>query len=223
MNKFSKCKQCGKELPIESFRKYYNGSNNHYKYCKTCEQLNTKEKNLRRKKANKGLNDEQEKELTSIYKLWDAQRALGLKPPKIKSSSQKISELIVSELETMTNKYLKVQELNKTYGYKVPYDLCLWLIDDLVNEPDYYLNNVYDNLVDTYKPVKCISDETHLPVYDDTHAAVLSDILDRFYKYDDDYDYESEDDNGDDSNDTADNTSSTSAADDASKDDGIQL
>ena len=54
-------------------------------------------------------------------------------------------------------------------------------------EPDYYLDEVYEQLRSKYRPVLRIDTATMLPVYDETHAEVLERILERFNDYEDNY------------------------------------
>ena len=73
------CSRCGKSLPIEMFRKYYNGGDSHYSYCKDCEAIEARRKYL----VGRGdaLTDTQRDELDKITKLYELRATKGLKVP----------------------------------------------------------------------------------------------------------------------------------------------
>lgn len=181
------CKQCGEHKPIEQFRKYYGGRKGHYTICKTCEKINSRAKYLRRK--GECMNWDEEAELAKIEQLYDAQRAAGLQPP----SDHMGRKVPLSEsLDDMISKYQQqaagvkqvVQAITVT---NIPADLGKWLTETLTEEPEYYQEEVYEQLKAKYRPKIKIDPDTMLPVYDDTYKPVLDKILERFDAYEDEY------------------------------------
>ena len=168
------CKQCGEIKPIEQFRKYYGGRQGTYTMCKACERINSRAKYLERK--GDALNDVEREELDKIYQLYEAQRACGLNPPKSVIGKQ---IALVDTLDDLISKYS-----NKPA--EVP-ELSQWLTCELTEEPEYYLDEVYEDLNKRYRPVKRIDPDTLLPVYDDTNKEILDKILERFTNYEDEY------------------------------------
>jgi len=70
---------------------------------------------------------------------------------------------------------------------EAPLDLVQWLVNDLVDEPDFYLEEVYEVLEKKYRPQLRIDQDSMMPVYDDTYRDILLKILDRFNAYEDAY------------------------------------
>lgn len=179
------CKQCGELKPIEQFRKYYGGRKGHYNTCKVCEKINARAKYLRSK--GESMDYSEEAELQKIEKLYEVQRAAGLQPP----SSGERSKPLVDSLDDMIAKYQSDKpniipvETNKVVT--VPADLQLWLRCELTEEPDYYLEEVYEELKAKYRPQLRIDTATLQPVHDDTYKMVLDEILERFYRYEENY------------------------------------
>ena len=68
-----------------------------------------------------------------------------------------------------------------------PPELLRWLTEELTEDPDYYLNDIYDGLKETYRPILRIDERAMMPVYDENYSGILDKILERFYKYEDDY------------------------------------
>lgn len=177
------CKQCGFTKPIEQFRKYYGGRKGNYNTCKTCERINSRVKYLSTKDQD-DRTDEETEELEQLYVLWDTQRASGLQPP-----TQRVSGKTPST---------KIQELIDSYGGAaikrptvdspaIPRELQIWLTCELTDEPDYYLDEVYERLREAFRPVLHIDTSTMLPMYDETYKSVLDIVLDRFNSYEDSY------------------------------------
>lgn len=181
------CKQCGEHKPIEQFRKYYGGRKGHYTTCKTCEKINSRAKYLRRK--GECMNWTEEAELMKIEQLYEAQRAAGLQPP----SDHMGRRVPLSEsLDDMISKYQQqaqiVQEVVQAEGTpNVPAALSKWLTEPLTEEPEYYQDEVYEQLKKEFRPTIKIDTDTMLPVYDDTYKPVLDKILERFDAYEDEY------------------------------------
>jgi len=161
-----KCKQCGGIKPLDQYRKYYGGRQGTYNTCRDCESINSRVKYLKRKAE---LTPDEDNELTQIYDLWDAQRLVGLKPP---NSRRPVSDLVVDMLAD-------VQERLNT----VPPELQEWLDCGLNEDPDYYLDEVYDRLMEKYRPVLSIDQDTMVRTYDDTYKEVLDQIQARFENY----------------------------------------
>lgn len=184
------CRQCGELKPITQFRKYYGGRKGTYKMCKACERINSREKYLRAKGDE--LNWEEEAELDKIHELYECQRRMGLQPP----TKQERRATIADELDGMLDKYrgmaAKVTEAaQSTAGVNLlidaPSDLIKWLTEPLTQEPDYYMDDVYEKLVDTYRPCIGIDNEKMMPVYDEKYKVILDHILERFTDYEDTY------------------------------------
>lgn len=184
------CKQCGEIKPLTQFRKYYGGRKGTYKVCKSCERINSREKYLRAK--GECMNWDEEAELDKIHELYALQRRMGLQPP----TRQERSVTIKDELDGMLSKYqgmaAQVAEATQKYeGVNVladaPLDLIKWLTEPLTQEPDYYMDEVYEKLVDTYRPCTGIDKQTMMPVYDNSNKTILDKILERFTDYEDNY------------------------------------
>ena len=189
------CKQCGELKPISQFRKYYGGRRGTYTMCKQCERINSREKYLVAK--GESMNLEEEAELDKIHKLYEYQRSMGLQPPNKQVRRASLAE----DLDAMLGKYKDMAK--KAVGAPsvsvgqdvsdVPYELLSWLTTDLTADPEYYLDEVYEKLRDTYRPCIGIDKATMMPTYDDTYKAILDKILDRFNDYEDSY-YEGDED-----------------------------
>ena len=180
------CKQCGELKPIEQYRKYYGGRKGTYNTCKTCEKVNARYKYLRRK--NDLLSESENIELSKIEKLYDLQRAAGLQPP---NSDTGRSKPIADSLDSMLAKYKEIDTLDSVdagaYKQPVPAEIQQWLTVPLTEEPDYYLDEVYEDLKAKYRPQLSIDTATMQPVYDDTYRDALEQVLDRFYTYEETY------------------------------------
>ena len=74
----------------------------------------------------------------------------------------------------------------------IPAELSCWLTEPLTEEPEYYQDEIYEQLKATFRPKTKIDHDTMLPVYDDTYKPVLDKILERFDNYEDSY-YDKED------------------------------
>lgn len=168
-----RCRQCGEVKPIEQFRPYY-GSSGTYTICRSCEKINSRVKYLERK--GNTATDADKAELTKLYQLYELQRACGLKPPK----RNKILQSRYDELNAMLDVYAKKAS-------ELPAELQEWLNAKLTLEPEYYLDEIYEQLKKKYRPMTGICTDTKLPVYDDRYAQVLDQILERFNNYEDQY------------------------------------
>lgn len=181
------CKQCGELKPIEQFRKYYGGRKGHYNTCKVCEKINARAKYLK-SKGDINRSDAEQAELLKIYRLYEVQRAAGLQPPREDAGRNKP---LVDSLDDMIAKYKDMAAIdsvdNGVEKKPVPADLQLWLTCDLHEEPDYYLDEVYEELKAKYRPQLRIDTATMQPIYDDTYKEVLEQILERFYDYEEKY------------------------------------
>lgn len=180
------CKQCGELKPISQFRKYYGGRKGTYTMCKQCERINSREKYLTAK--GESMDWQEEAELDKIHKLWEYQRSLGLQPPTKNVTRASIAD----ELDGMLDKYKSMSDEAASSTPNVslvdaPIDLVKWLTKALDQEPDYYLDEVYDKLCDTYRPCVGIDRASMMPVYDNKYKAILDRILDRFNDYEDSY------------------------------------
>ena len=176
------CKQCGELKPIELFRKYYGNRRGHYKTCKVCEKINSREKYLRNKAD---LTDSESIELEKIHTLYEAQRAAGLQPPKA-DTSRRVP--IAESIDDMISKYKHaVSTPASRVDSSIPAELAKWLTEPLTEEPEYYQEEIYDELKAKFRPVLRINTVNMLPIYDDTYAEILDKISDRFDEYEDNY------------------------------------
>jgi hypothetical protein len=180
------CKQCGESKPIEQFRKYYGGRKGNYNTCKVCEKINSREKYLVSKLNEGTITIPETDELNKIYKLWEYQASLGLRPPR------HIAEKAIPLSESLDSMIARYEVASKQVAIIMPNapmmpELAKWLVEPLTEEPDYYLDVVYENLKDKYRPQHSVDSKTMLPVYDDTYKDVLEKILARFYDYEDTY------------------------------------
>lgn len=182
------CKQCGEIKPVAQFRNYYNGRKGTYKTCKMCEKINSREKYLRAKDAQSrdGLSDKEQEELDKIHELYDAQRAAGLQPPRANTGSASL----LNSLDDMIDKYKAMKPSaapTNSDNVVAPAELQRWLTEELTEAPEYYQDEIYEQLKEKYRPVLHIDQRTMMPVYDTTYAAVLEQIADRFDDYEDNY------------------------------------
>lgn len=183
------CKQCGEIKPLEQFRKYYGGRKGHYTTCKLCEKINSREKYLANKEAEGAISEVESDELHKIYKLWEYQITLGLKPPRFACGR---TTPIAENLDSMLDKYAaRAKQVTDTVPVQAaaapPPELLKWLIEPLTEEPEYYQEEIYEDLTAKYKPQLHIDRESMLPVYDMTHAEILNKIAARFDNYEDTY------------------------------------
>ena len=178
------CKQCGVIKPIEQFRNYYGGRKGTYTTCKACERINSRVKYLESKKE---LNNSEAAELQAIYQLWETQRTLGYQPPRTTVKGKKPVVDAVLEMMDTYKQRTKVLEEVTGEALTAPPELLKWLTVELTEEPEYYMDDVYEELKDTYKPILRIDEKAMMPVYDTTYAGILDKILERFCEYEDKY------------------------------------
>lgn len=93
------CARCGKTLPEENFRHYYNNRKGTYRYCKMCESIEARRRYLA---SQDSLTATQSEELDKINKLYDARFAAGLSVPK---RSVGIAEVRNKAIEEELSKY----------------------------------------------------------------------------------------------------------------------
>lgn len=182
------CKQCGELKPISQFRKYYGGRKGHYTMCKQCERINSREKYLTAK--GESMTWQEEGELDKIHKLWEYQRSLGLQPPTKQTRRTSLADDLDGMLDKykgMTEQLTGVKGIDQLEFTDVPPALLSWCFAPLDQEPDYYLDEVYDKLCDTYRPCIGIDKESMMPQYDNKYKAILDKILERFNDYEDTY------------------------------------
>lgn len=179
------CKQCGELKPIEQFRRYYGGRTGTYRTCKLCEKINARYKYLRGKATASILSGTEQVEHDKIEALYEAQRQAGLQPPRKEAERNKP---LVDSLDDMINKYNSTKSADASADKPAaPAELQQWLTIELKEEPDYYLDEVYEELKSKYRPTLSINQDTMQPVYDDTYKDTLDKILERFYEYEDAY------------------------------------
>lgn len=183
------CKQCGELKPITQYRRYYGGRKGTYTMCKQCERINSREKYLTAK--GESMTWQEEAELEKIHKLYEYQRSMGLQPP----NKQVRRASLADELDSMLDKYNGMSQQITAAAppfisqntVEAPHELLNWLTAPLDQEPDYYLDEVYERLRDTYRPCVGIDKASMMPVYDEKYKAILDRILDRFNDYEDSY------------------------------------
>lgn len=170
---FRVCKQCGFGKPITKYRQYYGGRKGRYTACLDCERINSRYKYLKKKEV---LTAAEEAEIAAINKLYNTQRERCLCPPNTASRTQAIKD----EVESLLNKYPEDTPAG------IPHELQEWLTKPLTEEPEYYVG-IHDELVKKYRKVLRVDKDTRTVHYDTTHSKVLSEILERFYDYEDSY------------------------------------
>ena len=184
MNNYKPCKQCGVIKPLDQYRKYYGGRKGTYTVCKACEKINSRVKYLESKKE---LNDKEKAELQSIYQLWETQRTLGYQPPRTTVKGQKpVVDTVLEMMDTYKKRTKMLGEVAEEV-LTAPPELLKWLTVELTEEPEYYMDDVYEELKGTYKPVIRIDEKAMMPVYDTTYSGILDKILERFCAYEDKY------------------------------------
>lgn len=165
-----RCRQCGEIKSVDKFRPYYSGSGT-YTICKGCEKINSRAKYLSRK-GDKAT-EADKSELAKIHQLYEYQRLVGLRPPRRAAEVQ-------NRLDELLSRF-------KTASVDGPEELQKWLTVELTDVPEYYTDEVYEQLTSKYRPMLYIDQETLTPVYDETHSILLNQILERFNKYEDEY------------------------------------
>lgn len=180
------CKQCGELKPIEQFRSYYGGRKGTYTTCRSCEKINSRAKYLEKKTS---LTETERIELNKIYTLYDAQQACGLQPPRRGTGRHaELTDDLDSMIDAYKTKANAVSQVLPTIDTEhLPVELRTWLTAELVKEPDYYLDVVYEELKSKYRPMTSVNTTTMMPEYDDTYKTVLEAILGRFNDYEDHY------------------------------------
>lgn len=191
------CKQCGKLKPIDNFRHYYGGRTGTYRTCLDCERINTREKYLRRKSEGADLSPQETVELERIHVLYHVQRQAGLQPPRTRTETSSTMDAVTNMLQEYAAQESKEATDALVNGKRpilpdaesemIPDELRTWLTAELTREPEYYQDEVYENLRDKFRPIKEIDQQTMLPVYDNTYKWVLDKILTRFDNYEDEY------------------------------------
>jgi hypothetical protein len=164
-----RCKQCGVPQLPTNFRPYPHRKGR-YTICRNCERINARARYLERKTS---LTEEEREDLTKIYNLWDKQTELGFGP-----ASRRRKETVMDIIDKMLS---DTGELDA-----VPPALAKWLKEELTEDPNYYLDEVYEELRSTFKPVVGYDDDM-MPIYDDTYSQLLEEILNRFYQYEEEY------------------------------------
>lgn len=178
------CRQCGELKPISQYRRYYGGRQGSYTTCRQCEKINSRLKYLESKEV---LTEPERIERDKILKLYEAQQSAGLRPPR---RGGRRTEL-VTDLDAMLERY-QVTAAPELGHDALPHELHHWLTCDLTDDPDVYINEIYETLCERFRPATAIDKNTMMPTYDETYKDVLSKILQRFYDYEDSY-YEQED------------------------------
>jgi hypothetical protein len=175
------CRQCGELKPLAQYRQYYGGRTGHYTTCKQCEKINSRLKYLESKQT---LTEPERVERDKILKLYEVQQAAGLRPPRRGVGR---TTKLVDDLDQMISKYAQSEEVKLPADIEAPFELVNWLSCELTDEPDVYLDVVYESLNDKFRPVIRIDTATMMPVRDETYRPLLDKILQRFYDYEESY------------------------------------
>lgn len=160
-----RCKQCGTEKLKQDFRLYYNQSGKRYTICLDCERINSRRKYLLKKS---GRTVSEQAELDDIHKLYDLQRAAGLKPPSSRTGHSTLSD--------------QMQQFSTT-----PADLQEWLDKDLTGTVPEENDAQYNLLKKKYMPVIGLNMETIMPIYDTRFKTQLDDLAEKLENYEDTY------------------------------------
>lgn len=198
-----KCKQCGKWKALDDFRVYSNRDSYHTK-CKKCESLNASRIRLEKKVQSDAATTEDQETLSNIYKLYEVQRGLGLKPPTVTSNAplSVVVESALAEYSSYSDKALQTGSAaaptpttptttpttpNEQATSTDDSELQEWLTKDLSNidlaADEDYLDNIMDKLDKKYRPIVGRDEFTLKPIYDETYRDLLNDISERFDKY----------------------------------------
>ena len=192
-----KCKQCGKWKAQDDFRVYSNRNSYHTK-CKKCESLNASRIRLEKKVQSGAATTKDRETLSNIYKLYEVQRGLGLKPPTVTSNAplSVVVESALAEYSSYSDKALQAGSAaaptttpapNEQVASTDDSELQEWLTKDLSNidlaADEDYLDNIMDKLDKKYRPVVGRDEFTLKPIYDETYKDLLNEISERFDKY----------------------------------------
>ena len=197
-----KCKQCGKWKAQDDFRVYSNRNSYHTK-CKKCESLNASRIRLEKKVQSGAATTKDRETLSNIYKLYEVQRGLGLKPPTVTSNAplSAVVESALAEYSSYSDKALQTGSAavsttatatttpapNEQVTSTDDSELQEWLTKDLSNidlaADEDYLDNIMDKLDKKYRPVVGRDEFTLKPIYDETYRDLLNEISERFDKY----------------------------------------
>lgn len=190
-----KCKQCGKWKAQDDFRVYSNRDSYHTK-CKKCESLNASRIRLEKKVQSGAATTEDQETLSNIYKLYELQRGLGLKPPAVTSNAplSVVVESALAEYSSYSDKALQTGSAaaptttpNEQATSTDDSELQEWLTKDLSNidlaADEDYLDNIMDKLDKKYRPIVGRDEFTLKPIYDETYRDLLNEISERFDKY----------------------------------------
>jgi hypothetical protein len=90
-------------------------------------------------------------------------------------------------LEKYADRVTAVKAVDTTGDMSTTDELTDWLVAELTEDPDHYLDGVYEYLKNKFRPVIRIDEATQLPVYDETYKTVLEKVLERFNAYEDTY------------------------------------
>lgn len=126
------CKQCGRELPIQSYRPLYSGKGT-YNACLDCEAFNSRFKYLRKKERNGTATQQECEELAFIAQTYDKLRQMGLKPPNVRKNAIDIMQVVQDEYDA---------------------DARHWLTAELTEKPEYYIDEVFETLKGASKELR---------------------------------------------------------------------
>lgn len=178
MSEIRKCKQCGNVKSLSQYRKYIN-SESRYRYCLECEKINTRRKYLTKKP---NITEAEQEELQQIEALYEAQRSVGLEPPRPNGGKGSIKDLISQQLADANAKKQHDIDISE----ETPSELLRWLHEELTAYSPEELESTMFKLSDKYRPQIRI-DEDSRPIFDERFKDILNKIQDRFDNYEEEY------------------------------------
>lgn len=180
------CKQCGRMLEMDNFRKYvprgtgkYTTTVGRHTICMECERFNQTINNTYKRDTR---SPEQEQLLEQAKALYKTLADRGLEPKGRYAAD--VLGISQTKVVDTTASYINML-MQEPVVAAAPSDLDQWLTCDLTEEPDYY-EQVLNDLMGKYRPCKGVDASGQL-VYDDTHKETLNEIIDRFSAYEDEY------------------------------------
>ena len=204
------CKQCGRTLHKSKFRKYSSrkaeGSTRRTRVaentvCLDCESFNLAATRLFKLKEKTPA---QEEKLEQIGELYKKLHRLGLHP--IGAYAKHVLGLQtgrgnVPNGPNLIDSYMSMFDNENDNGTEATIDeLKMWLTKELTKEPDYYINDVYSSLrvacrCDDVTKEEAIEADKAGRRFEvkNNYKELLSAVLDRFYAYEDEYDWDKED------------------------------
>lgn len=185
-----KCKQCGRLLEMEAFRKYtprgngvYNTVQGRHTVCKECEGFNAKINKLYKASS---ITDEQQRLLDKAAKFYIELHNRGLEPKGAYAAFIVGKEMSTRKPSATASAYSFMDAVLAPESPESPVNNLVdeysdLLSMELVDEPD-----VYQDMLDSLRQRSAGADGRVLPEYRDMYTKVAS----RFDEYEDNYDWE---------------------------------